>query len=227
MTASQSSAVQRARTPGDEPPPTGLEARALALVNRLVEIGIEGIGPIDGAAEVADAALAASSSVEDAVDDVVRSHTRLAAAGGFVTGLGGFVTLPIALPANVLEFYAIATRMVAAIARLRGYDISTPHVRSAILLTLAGTDSRSVLSRARVSSAVTDAALSQVPEPALMLINKGIGVHLLSQVGKRSFIRLGRALPVAGGAVGATMDWWLLRKVAEFARAEFPVTTET
>ena len=40
------------------------------------------------------------------------------------------------LPANVLEFYLLATRMVASIASVRGYDIKQPEIRSAILLTL-------------------------------------------------------------------------------------------
>jgi hypothetical protein len=30
--------------------------------------------------------------------------------------VGGFITLPVALPVNVLEFYVQATRMVGAIA---------------------------------------------------------------------------------------------------------------
>ena len=37
----------------------------------------------------------------------------LGAASGFVTSLGGFITVPVALPLNVLGFYLIATRMTA------------------------------------------------------------------------------------------------------------------
>lgn len=32
----------------------------------------------------------------------VRIHTTAAAATGFVTGLGGFITLPVAIPANIV-----------------------------------------------------------------------------------------------------------------------------
>ena len=49
----------------------------------------------------------------------------------------------------------------------------------------------------------------------------GVGFHLLAQTGRRSLSRLGRFVPVVGGALGAGIDWWLLRKVGAVARAEF------
>ncbi len=53
----------------------------------------------------------------------MRLHVVGGVVGGFVTGLGGFVTMPVALPVNIAEFYVQATRMVGAIATLRGYDV--------------------------------------------------------------------------------------------------------
>ena len=68
---------------------------------------------------MAEKALAArGGDVEAAIDDVVALHIKLAAAGGFVTGLGGFITLP----ANVVGFYGIATRMVASASSVRVSD---------------------------------------------------------------------------------------------------------
>jgi hypothetical protein len=119
--------------------------------------------------------------------------------------------------------------MVAGIAHLRGYDLSRPEVRTAVLLTLVGADSRSVLAKAGVNPTgkLADVALRQLPAPALMVLNKGIGFHLLSQMGKRSLSKLGRGVPVAGGALGAGLDWWLLRKIAQAARAEFVQRADT
>jgi len=200
-----------------------LDSTATALVERLVNAGIDGIGPLDPAAVTADQARARHSRVEDAIDDLVTSHAKLAAAGGFVTGLGGFVTLPLALPANIAGFYGVATRMVAGIAHLRGYDLSRPEVRTAVLLTLVGADSKSLLQRNGFSpmGKITDLALGRLPAPALMVLNKGIGFRLLSQVGKKSLSRLGRGVPLAGGVIGGGLDWWLLRKIADSARREF------
>ncbi len=204
-------------------PTSRLEQVAVALVGRLVDIGIGGGGPIDSAQTVAEELRAKAGNTEAAVDDIVTVHGRLAAAGGFVTGLGGFITLPVALPVNVAEFYLIATRMVAGIAHLRGYDVNRPEVHTAVLLTLVGADSRSVLAKAGLnpSGRITDVALRQLPGPALMLLNKGIGFNLLSQFGKKSLSRMGRGVPLAGGMIGAGLDWWLLRAIGANARKEF------
>src|SRR5690606_10576909 len=113
-------ALEQAQNPQDG----GMLGNAAAgLVTTLLESGIDGRGPFDSAEEVAAQALASEGTPERAIKKVVATHTRLAAIEGFVTGLGGFVTLPVALPANVVGFYLLATREVAAIAKLRGYDI--------------------------------------------------------------------------------------------------------
>ena len=130
------SALEQARAVRED---SGMFAGAVTgLIESLLDVGIDGKGPFDSAQKVADVKRAEKPDAEEAVDAVVRGHLKLAAAGGFVTGLGGFITLPVALPANVVEFYIVATRMVASIASLRGYDIKQPEIRSAVLLTLVG-----------------------------------------------------------------------------------------
>jgi EcsC protein family len=173
---------------------------------------------------VADKARSAHSGVEGAIDAVVRQHVKIAAAGGFVTGIGGLVTLPVALPVNVAEFYLLATRMVAAIACLRGYDLRQPEVRSAILLALVGADADDLLKRAGLSPSgrLAGLAAERLPGPALMMVNKGVGFRLISQIGRKSLPRFGKAVPIVGGAVGAGIDVLLLRRIADHARHEFP-----
>jgi hypothetical protein len=193
-------------------------------MQRLVDVGIDGLGRLDPAREVAEEARKAAGSTEEAISQVIRSHHRLAAAGGFVTGLGGFVTMPVALPANVVGFYVIATRMVAAIAHLRGYRVRRDEVRAAVLLTLVGADAEDVLAKAGLTATggVRGLALRRLPGPALMVVNKAVGFRLLSQVSRRGLARMGRAVPLAGGVIGAGLDTWLLRQIAAAAREEFP-----
>jgi EcsC protein family len=200
---------------------------ATGMFERLMDVGIDGKGPFDSAQTVADAALAGHPESERAIDALVRTHLKLAAAGGFATGLGGLVVLPIALPANVLGFYMAATRMVAAIASIRGYDIRKPEVRSAVLLALVGADADDLLRKlpplAGVSTwRLANLAVQRLPGPAVMAVNKGVGFRLLSQVGRRSVTRFGKAVPLVGGLVGAAMDTYLLYRLADHARQEFP-----
>jgi hypothetical protein len=212
--------------PGDTEPedPKGLSAHAAKIAERLIAVGIDGRGPFGSAQTTADCALSDQGDAERAIDAVLRAHTRLAAAGGFVTGLGGVLTLPVALPANVLEFYAIATRMVAAVASLRGYDLHQQEVRAAVLLTLVGADADDLLRKAGVAKSGRLASLAgqRLPGPALMMLNKGIGFRLVSRVGKAALPRFGKGVPVVGGLVGAGLDVYLMRRIADQARREFP-----
>lgn len=205
----------------------GLGRAAATIVERLLDVGIDGRGPFASAQAVADSARSNHGDYGDAdraIDAVVRQHTRIAAAGGFVTGLGGFITLPVALPANVLEFYAVATRMVAATAALRGYELHLSGVRSAVMLTLVGADADDLLKKAGVVSTgrLANLAAQRLPGPALMVLNKGIGFRLVSTVGKSALSRFGKGVPVVGGVLGAGVDVYLLRKIADQARREFP-----
>lgn len=219
------SALERASTAEADGGGDGLNARVAEFVERLLQAGIDGRGPFDSAQQVAAAALEKAGSREAAISSLTRHHVALAAAGGFVTGLGGFVTVPVALPVNVLEFYLLATRAVAATAHLRGYDLARPEVRTAVLLTLAGADTEDILKKAGIvgGGRITRLAGQRLPASAIMVINKGVGFRLITQAGKGIFARFGRAVPVLGGGVGAGLDGFLMARIVAAARAEFPL----
>ena len=197
-------------------------------IENILQIGIDGRRPFDSATKIADETLTNSGGdVEKAINKIIRGHVTTGAAGGFVTSLGGFVTMPVAIPANLLEFYVQATRMVAAVAKLRGYDVKQPYVRTAILLTLVGSNSDEVLRKAGITTGtgrITSMALKNLPKPAMMMVNKAIGFRLLRSVGESTFAKLGRGVPILGGAVGGVMDGYMMNKIAEQALKEFPAS---
>nr|NLI51589.1 EcsC family protein [Propionibacterium sp.] len=209
--------------------PQGKTDAITATIQRILALGLDGKAFLKGAHTVADDALrAADGDTERAIDALARGGVRLAAGGGFVTGLGGFVTMPVALPANLLGFYVVATRTVGAIAKLRGYDIDDPTIRSAILLALVGARSTDILNKAGISigtNALGGLASSRLPAAALMMINKAVGFRLLRSIGAKTFARFGRAVPLIGGIVGAVVDGAMLSRIAEHARVEFPTST--
>jgi hypothetical protein len=220
--ATKGGALERAKLPDEG----GLTGAATRLVERLLDVGIDGRGPFDSAEKVAETALKhARGDVEQAITIIRRDHRQLGAVGGFVTGLGGFFLMPLSLPANVLEFYLVGTRMTAATARVRGYDLSQPEIRSAILITLVGADSEDLLRKAGIVAAGgrwSSLAAGRLPAPALMVLNKAIGFRLLARVGGSTFVRFGRAVPIIGGALGAVIDAYLLSRIGAQAAKEFP-----
>jgi hypothetical protein len=220
--AEERPALEAAR---DRPPDEGAVAR---MVQVLLDTGLDGKGPIKSARRVADDARRRSSGSEAAVAKVARAHLVKGGVGGFVTGVGGFITMPIALPANVAEFYIGATRMVGAIATLRGYDVEQPEVRTAVLLTLVGSHADEVLAKAGMSTGggrVAGLATRRLPPAALLVVNKAIGFRLLRGVGEKAFARLGRGVPLVGGAVGGGIDVWMMKKIADHAMQQFPPVT--
>ena len=147
------------------------------------------------------------------------------AAGGFITGVGGFWAIPVALPVNVVEFYVQAGRMVSAIATLRGHDVDGSDVRKAVLETLVRTQADSELVKG--VSAVRAGVLTRrvprlLPSGARLVVNKGIGFGLLRAMGERFFGRFGRGVPFIAGVVVAIRDAWMMRRIAEQARITFP-----
>lgn len=216
-------ALQRAAQPVDGS--GGLGRASDSLIEKLLDVGIGGRGPFESAHQVATKAMAKARTEEAAINAIVRRHVATGAAGGFVTGLGGVVTMVVAVPANVVEFYLTATRMVAAIAVVRGYNLSQAQIRTAVLLTLVGAEADDLLRKAGLTATgrLTDLATRRLPDSALMVLNKAVGFRLVSSLGKGVLGRFGRAVPVVGAAVGAGLDGYLMTRIAEHARMEFPV----
>jgi hypothetical protein len=218
------SALAQARS-GAAQPEKGVAGWTARLVDPLMDIGIDGRPPLPSAAKVGADALAKASSPEAAVNALIRQHVRAGAAGGFVTGLGGFVTMPVALPVNVVEFYIVATRMVASIAHVRGYDLTQQQIRTAVMLTLVGADADDLLKKAGVvvgEGRLVSLAAARLPGSALMMLNKAIGFRLVQRAGEATLTRFGKAVPVIGGVIGAGLDGYMLGRIADSARREFP-----
>lgn len=197
------------------------------LVEKLLSYGIDGLGPYSSAEEVAASVLKDhGGDREKAIDAVQRRQVAGGALGGAATSLGGFVTMPVALPVNVVEFYVQATRLVAATAVLRGYDVKQPEIRTAILLTLIGTKSDDVLAKAGLTTGggrLASLASKRLPESAMMIVNKAVGFRLLRSLGEHGLEKLGRGIPLVGGLVGGGLDGFLMHRIAQSARREFPL----
>ncbi|MHA6784264.1 EcsC family protein [Pseudonocardia saturnea] len=203
---------------------TDLYAVGEKLTARVIEIGIGGYGPMKGAVAVAEEHLAAADGDrEEAVRRLVGTHVRLAAGSGFVTGLGGIATLPVMVPAAMAGLYVIATRMSAGIALLRGYDVSTEEVHSAILVSLLGTAGAATLKRTgvEIGKKSTAAALQKLPGRVLIELNKKVGYRLVTKAGEKGVVNLSKLVPLVGGPIGAAVDGVSCRTIATYALRTF------
>src|SRR5215207_3195636 len=95
--ATMSPVAEEAIEPAELVPGADGDSEKGAAVQRLVDAilsrGVEGFGPLKSAEAFAEEHLAQHGDVEKAIDRVIATHTRLVAASGFATGLGGPITM--------------------------------------------------------------------------------------------------------------------------------------
>lgn len=198
-------------------------SRALELINKILAIGVNGLGPYKSAREIADEALAAHGDREVAIERLIRIHRRWVTSSGFATGVGGLVALPVTVPTDITVFYALSARMAAAIAILRGYDVDSEEVQSAILISLLGAGAAGALSGlgVEIGTKTAMAALRRLPGRVLIDINKKVGFRLLTKFGTRGSINLVRGIPLVGGGVGAGVNAVTITRIAKYAKTIF------
>lgn len=195
-----------------------------SFVREALHRAIQGVGPFPPAAAAADKQLREQhGNVDRAVHEVIENHVRYAGAQGFATNLGGLVTAAVTIPANITGLALIECRMIAGIAHLRGYDLSDPRTRNAVLACLLGEEHVDDLVKKRKLPA-PPMALATAPahDPDLdRIISAEVASELITKVaGKRLAITVGRRVPVVGGLVGAGADGYATWKIGRYADKE-------
>jgi hypothetical protein len=185
---------------------------------------IHGIGPLSPASVVAGRKLRGADGDHDrALDAIVDDHVRLAGAQGLVTSVGGALTAIIAMPANITGLALIQTRMVSAIAHLRGYDLDDPKVHDAVLACLLGEDKVDALVRQQKIPAPPMAlatAPAHDPDTHRVLAAE-VTAELLAKVGgKRAAVAFTRRVPIVGGVVGMGVDGFATWRIGDYAGSE-------
>jgi hypothetical protein len=200
------------------------EAAAEVFVKKVIDVGVDGFGPVTGARDIAEQHLHHHGSPERAIERLSRTHERIVGASGFATGLGGFVTLPVAVPTDVGVLYIQQARLAAATAHLRGWDVDSDEVRSIVLLTLLGSAGAGVATKfgIELGNKVAAQALKKVPGKVFIEINKAVGFRLVTKAGTKGLVNMTKLVPIAGGLAGAGINVASTRAVGRYARSNFP-----
>jgi hypothetical protein len=195
-------------------------------IRQFMTKAIDGFPGFPGAREVGRKHLAKTHDVDRAVKGVIEQHVRLAGAQGFVTNIGGVVTLAAAIPANLAGLALLQVRMAAAIAHLRGYEVADDRVRAAALMTLLGEDGvRDALKDKEVLGTPHDVAvgIGEIDPTVLESITTHVSQALVTRVGgKYATLAFAKGVPVISGAVSAGVDAFGTYSVGRYADREFP-----
>jgi hypothetical protein len=195
------------------------------FVRQALERAIRGVGPLDGAAMAAEKQLDEhKGDVEKAISEVIENHVRLAGAQGFLTNIGGLVTMTVTVPTNITGLALIQCRMVAAIVHLRGYDLSDQRVKNAVLASMLGEERMlALIKRKKLPGTPMALATAPVHDPHLddIMANEVASELITKVAGKRIATTVGRRVPVVGGVVGAGADGYSTWKIGRYVDREF------
>ncbi len=88
----------------------------------LYEGALDGIPGFSSVEELTEDYRRDSGSLEDGANTLIRYQVAKASTSGFATGLGGVLSLPVIIPANLSSVMYVQLRMVAATACMSGHN---------------------------------------------------------------------------------------------------------
>lgn len=219
-------AVQAALTWAYEAALNGIPGIPLGSIPGLGLGDTPNFGTLD---DLVDSYLTSGVEAEDAIDSLVNWQIGKAAAAGFITNLGGILTLPVAIPANLASVLFIQFRVIAGIAKLRGYDVHSDQVKTLCVACLAGSAASDILKDVgiQIGTKLSQTAIKQIAGSTLVSINQAVGFRLLTKAGQNGVINISKVIPFIGGFIGGAFDAITTSIIAQAAKSVFtPLTPE-
>ncbi|MEG1997639.1 MAG: EcsC family protein, partial [Clostridiales bacterium] len=81
-------------------------------------------------ADMANDYLEKYSKKEAAIKAMLKNQIIKCTTSGFVTGFGGFITMPVAIPANIGSVIYVQMRMIACSAYMMDYDLKSDQTQT-------------------------------------------------------------------------------------------------
>ncbi|AYO04187.1 EcsC family protein [Vibrio parahaemolyticus] len=199
------------------------ENKIMQALDWAYDKAINGVAGLDSAQELALSYIKESSDPISQANSLIRWQNTKAGTSGFLTGLGGLITMPVTLPANITSVMYVQIRMIAAIAHMGGHDLKDDRVKAMVYACLTGNAAKDILKDIGivVGRKLTENAIKSISGKTITKINQAVGFRLLTKFGEKGAINLGKAIPLVGGIVGATFDSVTTNTIGNMARDTF------
>lgn len=196
----------------------------MQLLDKLYDQCIHGIAKVSPPIEkLANDYLAKSKDVDTAAKKFVNYQIAKCTTSGFITGLGGLITLPVAIPANVGSVIYVQMRMIACLAYMGGYDTDSDQVQTLVYACLAGISIDQILKQAGIQfgNKFAMAMVKKIPGEVLTKINQKVGFRFVTKFGTKGIVNIGKAVPVVGGMISGGFDFVETKVIANRAYKMF------
>ena len=200
------------------------QEQIMQLLDKLYDQSVQGIAKVSPPIEkLAEDYLKKSNDVETAAKRFVNYQIAKCTTSGFVTGLGGLITLPVAIPANISSVMYVQMRMIACLAYMGGYDTNCDQVQTLVYACLAGISLDQIIKNIGVQfgTKFTMAMVKKIPGTVLTKINQKVGFRFLTKFGTKGLINVGKAVPFVGGVISGGFDFAETRIIAKRAYKMF------
>lgn len=199
------------------------QEKIMQVVDWAYDKAINGIPGVDSAEELAASYMKNSDSVYDQANSLIRWQNTKAGTSGFLTGLGGIITLPVTVPANVASVLYVQLRMIAAIAHMGGNDVRDDRVKTMVYACLVANSAKEMAKDLgiAVGNKIAVNMVKKIPGKTLVEINKKVGFKLFTKFGEKGVVNLGKAVPLLGGVIGGSFDVYTTNKIGNIARDTF------
>ena len=157
-------------------------------LDKLYEFSLIGFGGFETATELSQSYINYPGTLRQKANALIRRQNIKSGSSGFITGLGGFMTLPIAIPVNLASVLFIQIRMILALAHMGGYDLRDDRVKTLVYACLAGNVAKDILQETGIlmGTKLTTNLIFHISEQSLLSINKKVGFQLLAKTGGKS-----------------------------------------
>ena len=186
---------------------------------------LEGIPKIGAksAEDLAEEYRRSSGSLSSQVDSLINWQCAKTGASGFMAGVGGAMTLPVTIPAELSAVMFVHLRMVASIAHMGGHNIYDDKVKTMAFLCLCGDSAREVLRQTGVQAAVRagENIIAKISGEVIKNINKSVGYRLLTKAGEKGTINLMKLVPLLGGLASGAINAASTKTIGKTAKKVF------
>ena len=201
------------------------EKDMMNLLEKLYVQSLDGVDKVsEPVEELARDYLEKYDSVAEAAEAFMQNQVKKCTVSGFVTGLGGLLTIPVTVPANIASVLYVQMRMIACLAYMGGYDVRSREVKTMMYACLAGVSLNLIIKELgkKLGSERVDKLLDKIPESSLPSISQKIYSQLAVKTGaKVGSGTLGKAIPFIGGIVNGALDYVETKKLADRAHEMF------
>ena len=197
------------------------EKDMMNLLEKLYAQSLDGVDKVsESVEELARDYLDKHDSVEEAARSFIKWQIAKCTGSGFVTGLGGLLTIPVTVPANIGSVLYVQMRMIACLAYMGGYDVRSKEVKTMLYACLAGVSLNRIIKELgkKLGNDRVDKLLDKIPESSLPTISQKIYSHLALKTGaKVGSGTIGKAIPFLGGIVNGALDYAETKELSDRA----------